>query len=60
MVLGAVVTPFDYEGSRIDKAARAVGYLQCEADLVLPFSNQEWASRHSMTKRFNPFIQYGL
>lgn len=44
--IAAVVTPFDYEGGRNEKAARAIGYLQREADLVMATSNSEWASRY--------------
>lgn len=46
VTIAAVVTPFDYEGARLDKAARAIGYLQREADLVLAASNSEWVNRY--------------
>ena len=47
LTIAAVVTPFDYEGVRQRKAAAAIRYLRREADLVMAFSNEEWANRYS-------------
>ena len=47
VTIAAVVTPFDFEGVRMEKAARALGYLQRGADVVLAISNSKWANRYS-------------
>ena len=47
LTVAAVVTPFDYEGVRNRRADAVIDQLQCEADLVLAFSNEEWANRYS-------------
>lgn len=46
VTIAAVVTPFHFEGVRNEKAARAFGHLQHEADMVLAVSNREWADRY--------------
>lgn len=47
LTVAAVVTPFGYEGVRLQKAGTAISYLNREADLVMEFSNEDWAKRHS-------------
>lgn len=47
LTVAAVVTPFAYEGLRQRKADTALGYLRRETDLVMEFSNEVWANRHS-------------
>ncbi len=42
-----VVTPFDHEGARNRKADAIIDHLQREADLVMAFSNEDWANRYS-------------
>jgi cell division protein FtsZ len=46
LTVAAVVTPFDYEGARNRKADTAIGHLRRSADVVMAFSNQEWANRY--------------
>lgn len=48
LTVAAVVTPFDYEGvRRLRKANTAVRYLTSVADLVMAFSNDDWANCQS-------------
>ncbi|MFZ4535587.1 hypothetical protein [Propionivibrio sp.] len=46
VTVAAVVTPFEYEGVRNRRADAAIDRLQREADLVMPFSNEEWFNRY--------------
>lgn len=47
LTVAAVVTPFGYEGVRQAKTCAAIRYLNCEGNLVMTFSNEDWANRHS-------------
>lgn len=47
LTVAAVVTPFAYEGVRQRKTVTAIRYLRREANLVMEFSNEGWANRHS-------------
>ncbi|MBI5791137.1 MAG: hypothetical protein HZA63_06670 [Rhodocyclales bacterium] len=47
LTFAAVVTPFEYEGVRQQKSHTAIRNLRREADLVMEFSNDGWAKRHS-------------
>lgn len=48
LTVAAVVTPFSYEGERRrQKADTAIRHLKRETDLVMEFSNEDWAKRHS-------------
>lgn len=46
LTVAAVVTPFEYEGVRNQKADAAIRYLDREADVMMTFSNEAWAARH--------------
>lgn len=45
--IAAVITPFDFEGARGERAALALEHLRRDASVVLPYSNTEWANRFS-------------
>lgn len=56
VTVAAVVTPFEYEGVRNRVADAAIDRLQREADLVMPFSNEEWFNRfNGETPMFDVF-----
>jgi cell division protein FtsZ len=47
LTIAAVVTPFAYEGVRQRKRRTAIEHLRRNADMVLTFSNEEWANRYA-------------